>query len=151
MEQTLVIIKPDAVQRALVGEIISRLEKRGLKLVASKFIQVDKELAEKHYAIHVGKPFYNGLVKYICMTPVLAMIWEGENAVAAVRQTMGSTNPLDAAPGSVRHDLACKISRNLTHASDSVETAKKEITLWFEPSEIHLWQRDSEEWISGNN
>lgn len=151
MEQTFVIIKPDAVQRALVGEIISRLEKRGLKLVAAKYIQVDRELAEKHYAIHVGKPFYNGLVQYICMTPVLAMIWEGENAVAAVRQTMGSTNPLEATPGTVRHDLACKISRNLTHASDSIETAKKEIALWFLPSELHPWQRDSEEWISGNN
>ncbi len=151
MEQTFVIIKPDAVQRALIGEIILRLEKRGLKLIAAKFIQVDKDLAEKHYAIHLGKPFYKGLVKYIGMTPVLAMIWEGENAVAAVRQTMGSTNPLDAAPGTVRHDLSSKISRNLTHASDSIETAKKEIALWFQPFEIHPWQRDCEEWISGNN
>jgi nucleoside-diphosphate kinase len=151
LEQTFVIIKPDAVQRALMGEIISRLEKRGLKLVAAKYVQVDRELAEKHYAIHAGKPFYNGLVRYICMTPVLAMIWEGENAIAAVRQTMGSTNPLESTPGTVRHDLACKISRNLTHASDSLETAKKEIALWFQPLELHPWRRDNEEWISGNN
>jgi nucleoside-diphosphate kinase len=135
----------------LVGEIIARLEKRGLKLIAAKYVQVDKELAEKHYAVHLGKPFYKGLVNYICMTPVFAMIWEGENAIAAVRQTMGATNPLEAASGTVRHDLASKISRNLTHASDSIETAKKEIALWFQESEIHPWQRDCEEWISGNN
>ncbi len=151
MERTFVIIKPDAVQRALVGEIISRLEKRGLTLIASKFTQVSHEFAEQHYAIHKGKPFFNGLVKYITSTPVMAMVWEGENAVALVRQTMGSTNPLEAQPGTVRHDLSLKISRNLTHASDSPATAQSEIQLWFTEDEIHSWKPDLEEWVFGNN
>ncbi len=151
MEKTFVIIKPDAVQRALVGEIISRLEKRGLVLVASKFVRVTREFAETHYAVHKGKPFYSGLVKYLTATPVMAMVWEGENAVALVRQTMGATNPLEAQPGTVRHDLALKISRNLTHASDSLSTAEKEIQLWFTEEEIHSWKPDLEEWVFGNN
>lgn len=151
MEQTFVIIKPDAVQRGLIGEITCRLEKRGLCLVGAKFIQVTKELAERHYAVHKGKPFYNGLVKYIIATPVLVMVWEGENAVALVRQTMGSTNPLEAYPGTIRHDLALKISRNLTHASDSLESAKNEIKLWFTEEEIHPWKSDLNEWVFGNN
>ncbi len=152
MEQTLVLIKPDAVQRGLVGEIIMHLEKRGLKIAASKFIRVDKQFAEKHYAVHKGKPFYEGLVKYLVSTPIMAMIWEGENAVKAVRQTMGATDPLQAEPGTIRHDLALKISRNLTHASDSPENAKAEIELWFKPDEIFAdWHRDTEDWIFGNN
>ena len=105
MERTFVLVKPDGVQRALVGEIVSRLERRGLRLVAAKFMQVGRELAEKHYAIHKGKPFYDGLIAYILSAPVMAMVWEGPNAVAAVRQTMGSTRPTEAAPGSVRHDF----------------------------------------------
>ena len=151
MERTFVIIKPDAVQRALIGEIISRLEKRGLVLVASKFVHVSKEFAETHYSVHKGKPFYNGLVKYLTSTPVMAMVWEGENAVGLVRQTMGSTNPLEAQPGTIRHDLALKISRNLTHASDSLATAQNEIKLWFTEDEIHSWKSDLEEWVFGNN
>jgi len=151
LEQTFVIIKPDAIQRALIGEIISRLEKRGLILIAAKFVRVSKDFAEKHYAIHKGKPFFNGLVKYLISTPVLAMVWEGENSVALVRQTMGSTNPVEALPGTIRHDLAVKISRNLTHASDSIESAQKEIQLWFSEDEIHPWKPDLGEWIFGNN
>ena len=151
MERTLVIIKPDAVQRALIGEIISRFEKRGLVLIASKFIRVSKKFAETHYAMHMGKPFFNGLVKYLTSTPVMVMVWEGENAIALVRQTVGATNPLEALPGTIRHDLALKISRNLTHASDSLATAENEIKLWFAEDEIHSWKPDLEEWVFGNN
>lgn len=151
MEKTLVLIKPDGMQRMLSGEIISRLEKRGLKIIAAKLIQVSPQLAEQHYAVHKGKPFYNGLVKYICSSPVLAMVWEGEDAIAAVRQTMGSTNPLQAAPGTVRHDLALGTSRNLTHASDSEENAAFEIALWFRPDEITSWSRDVDPWLFDKN
>jgi len=151
LEQTLVLLKPDAIQRGLTGEIIRRLEQRGLKIVAAKFFQVPVELAQKHYAIHVGKSFYNGLLKYITASPVMAMVWEGPDAVAAVRQTMGATNPIAADPGTVRHDLSILISRNLTHASDSVETAKQEIDLWFTPDEIYPWVRSNEEWFTGAN
>jgi len=108
VERSLVLVKPDGVQRALVGEVISRLERRGLRLVAAKFIQVSKELAETHYAIHKGKPFYEGLISYIISAPVMAMVWEGPNAIAAIRQTMGSTRPTEAAPGSLRHDFASR-------------------------------------------
>lgn len=151
MEQTLVLIKPDAVQRGFTGEIISRLERRGIRIVACKFVLVDKALAEKHYSAHVGKPFYLGLVKYICSSPLMAMVWEGENCVAAIRQTMGATNPVESLPGTIRHDLALITSRNLTHASDSPESAEKEIALWFHPAEIFSWQRDGELWITGKN
>ena len=112
MEKTLVLVKPDAVQRGLIGQIIHRLERRGLQLTAAKFMQVSQDLAEKHYGIHKGKPFYQALLKYITSAPVMAMVWEGRNAVAAVRQTMGATNPTEAAPGSVRHDFALEIGRN---------------------------------------
>jgi nucleoside-diphosphate kinase len=151
LEQTLVLIKPDGVQRTLVGEIISRLEKRGLKLIAAKFIQVNQALAEQHYAIHKGKPFYNGLITYIMSAPVMAMVWEGPEAVALVRQTMGATRPLEAAPGTIRHDFAILISRNLTHASDSVENAITEINLWFKPEELVQWHQTNEDWITGKN
>lgn len=147
MERTLVLIKPDGVQRGLIGEITLRLERRGLKLVAAKFLRVPLELAERHYAIHKGKPFYDGLIRYITSSPVMAMIWEGPNGVAAVRQTMGATRPTEAAPGSVRHDFGLEIGRNLTHASDSLSTAEEEVRLWFEPSEIVTWDRDTDRWI----
>ena len=150
MEQTLVLVKPDGVQRGLIGEVISRLERRGLRLVAAKFIQVSKELAEKHYAIHLGKKFYDGLIKYITSAPVMAMVWEGPNAVAAVRQTMGATRPTEASPGSLRHDYALEIGRNLTHASDSVENGKTEISLWFNPAEIVTWGREIDVWVFEN-
>ena len=147
MERTLVLIKPDGVQRGLIGEIIGRLERRGLRLVAGKFMQVSQELAETHYAIHKGKPFYDGLIKYITSAPVMAMVWEGPNAVGAIRQTMGATRPTDAAPGSVRHDFALEVGRNLTHASDSVENGEKEVALWFDVSELVEWKRDTDQWI----
>jgi nucleoside-diphosphate kinase len=151
MERTLVLVKPDGVQRGLIGEVIARLERRGLRLVAARFLQVSRELAETHYAIHKGKPFYDGLIKYITSAPVMAMVWEGPNAVAAVRQTMGATRPTEAAPGSIRHDFALEVGRNLTHASDTVENGAKEVTLWFKPGELVDWKRDVDPWIFEKN
>jgi nucleoside-diphosphate kinase len=147
VERTLVLVKPDGVQRGLIGEVIARLERRGLRLVAAKFMQVSKELAETHYAIHKGKPFYDGLIVYITSAPVMAMVWEGPNGVAAVRQTMGSTKPVEAAPGTIRHDFALEVGRNLTHASDSAENGEKEVALWFKRGELVDWDRDNDKWI----
>jgi len=147
VERSLVLVKPDGVQRALVGEVISRLERRGLRLVGAKFMQVSKELAETHYAIHKGKPFYDGLIAYIISAPVMAMVWEGPNAVAAIRQTMGSTRPTEAAPGSLRHDFALEVGRNLTHASDTVENGEKEVALWFKQEELVDWKREVDRWV----
>ncbi len=147
MERSLVLVKPDGVQRALVGEVISRLERRGLRLVGAKFMQVNRELAETHYAIHKGKPFYDGLIEYIISAPVMAMVWEGPNAVAAIRQTMGATRPTEAAPGSLRHDFALEVGRNLTHASDTVENGGKEVTLWFKSEELVDWKREVDRWV----
>ncbi len=146
VEKTLVLVKPDGVQRGLIGEIISRLERRGLRLVAAKFMQVSPELAETHYAIHKGKPFYEGLIAYITSSPVMAMVWEGPNAVAAVRQTMGATRPTEAAPGTVRHDFGLEVGRNLTHASDTPENGEKEVALWFEEDELVPWERALDPW-----
>lgn len=151
MEQTLVLVKPDAVQRGLMGEIIRRLEQRGLRMAACKFLQVSPELAQQHYAVHQGKPFYDGLVKYIVSAPVMAMVWEGPNAVAAVRQTMGATRPTEAAPGTIRHDFGLTVGRNLTHASDSPENGQKEVALWFRPEELVSWGRPLDEWIFETN
>jgi len=142
-----VLLKPDAVQRGLVGQIIGRLEQRGLKLVGAKLVQVDQSLAKSHYAIHEGKPFYEGLIEYIVSSPVIAMVWEAPNVIALVRQTMGVTNPIEASPGTVRHDLGLEIGRNLTHASDGAETARDEIQLWFSENEIVSWSRDNDRWI----
>ena len=147
MERTLVLVKPDGVQRALIGEVISRLERRGLRLVGAKFMRVDQNLAETHYAIHKGKPFYEGLIRYITSAPVMAMVWEGPSAIAAVRQTMGATRPTDASPGSLRHDFALEVGRNLTHASDSAETGESEVNLWFKPAELVSWERAIDAWI----
>jgi len=147
VEQTLVLVKPDGVERGLIGEVIARLERRGLRLVAAKFMKVSKELAETHYAIHKGKPFYEGLISYITSAPVMAMVWEGPNAVAAVRQTMGATRPTEAAPGTLRHDLALEVGRNLTHASDEPANAEKEVALWFKPDELVSWKREVDRWI----
>ena len=147
MERSLVLVKPDGVQRALIGEVISRLERRGLRLAGAKFMQVSRELAETHYAIHKGKPFYDGLIAYIISAPVMAMVWEGPNAVAAIRQTMGSTRPAEAAPGSLRHDFALEVGRNLTHASDSVENGIAEVALWFKPEELVDWKREVDRWV----
>jgi nucleoside-diphosphate kinase len=147
MERTLVLVKPDGVQRGLIGEVIGRLEHRGLRMVAARFLEVSKELAETHYAIHKGKTFYDSLIRYITSAPVMAMVWEGPNAVVAVRQTMGATKPTEAAPGSIRHDFALEIGRNLTHASDSVENGVKEIEIWFKPGDLLEWKRDTDCWI----
>ncbi len=147
MERTLVLVKPDGVQRGLIGEVISRLERRGLRLAGAKFLQVSLELAEEHYGIHKGKPFYQDLLKYITSAPVMAMVWEGPNAVAAVRQTMGATRPTEAAAGTIRHDFALEIGRNLTHASDIPENANKEVELWFSNDELVDWSREVDRWI----
>jgi nucleoside-diphosphate kinase len=147
LEQSLVLVKPDGVQRGLVGEVISRLERRGLRLVAAKFVQVTKELAEAHYAEHKGKPFYDGLVSYITSSPVMAMAWEGPNAVAAIRQTMGATRPTEAAPGTIRHDFGLEVGRNLTHASDKPETGEREVALWFGKGEVLSWKREIDKWV----
>jgi nucleoside-diphosphate kinase len=147
VERTLVLVKPDGVQRGLIGEVISRLERRGLRLVAAKFMNVSRQLAETHYAIHKGKPFYDGLIAYITSAPVMAMVWEGPNAVAAVRQTMGATRPTEAAPGTIRHDFALEVGRNLTHASDEPSNAEKEVALWFKKEELVDWKREVDRWV----
>jgi len=147
LERSLVLVKPDGVQRGLIGEVIARLERRGLRLIAAKFMPVSQELAETHYSIHKGKPFYEGLIRYITSAPVMAMVWEGPNAVAAVRQTMGSTRPTEAAPGSLRHDFALEVGRNLTHASDTIENGIKEVDLWFSPAELVTWSRAVDPWV----
>jgi nucleoside-diphosphate kinase len=150
-QRTLVLIKPDGVQRGLAGEIIKRLENRGLMLIAIDFRQISKEFAETHYGMHKGKPFYNGLIKYITSSPLIAMVWEGTEAVQSIRQTVGATDPLEASPGTIRHDLAIITSRNLIHASDSPETAEREISMWFDENDIYPWVRVHEDWISGLN
>lgn len=147
MERTLVLIKPDGVQRGLMGEIIKRFEQRGLKLIAAKFMMVPQILAEKHYSIHKGKPFYDGLIKRITSSPVLALVWEGHQVVNAIRQTTGSTDPLKANPGSIRHDLGMISEYNLIHASDSPENGILEVALWFKPEELVDWNRDSDRWV----
>lgn len=150
MERTLVIVKPDGVQRGLIGEIISRLERRGLRLAALKFKVVDLDFAGQHYAVHQGKPFYEGLIKYITSGPVVVMAWEGNKAIEAVRQAVGATNPTAAAPGTIRADLALDIGRNLIHASDKPETAEFELGLWFKTEELIDWARDGERWVFEN-
>ena len=135
-EQTLVLIKPDAVQRSLTGEILGRLEQRGLVIRGAKLVQVDRELAERHYAEHTEKPFFGELVEFITSAPTLALVLEGESAISVVRATMGATNPADAAPGTIRGDLALAMPDNLVHGSDSPESAAREIALWFSDDEL---------------
>ncbi|MEL7627254.1 MAG: nucleoside-diphosphate kinase [Anaerolineaceae bacterium] len=147
MERSLVLVKPDGVQRGLIGKIITRFEDRGLRLVGCKFMQVSPELAKKHYAIHEGKPFYDGLIQFITSAPVMAMVWAGPDAISAIRQTVGKTRGTDAAPGTIRHDFALQARYNLTHASDSVENAEAEIALWFQPDELVEWKRCTEDWM----
>jgi nucleoside-diphosphate kinase len=147
VERTLVLVKPDGVQRGLIGEVIARFERRGLRLVAAKFIQVSTELAETHYGEHKGKVFYDGLISYITSAPVMAMVWEGPNAVAAVRQTVGSTKPIESPPGSIRHDYALEVGRNLIHASDKPETGEREVALWFKAEELVDWKRAVDQWV----
>ena len=147
-QSTLVLLKPDAIQRGLAGEIIGRIERRGLQLAAAKLIQLDEALAHRHYGEHVGKPFFDGLVGFITSGPVMAMVVEGVNAVEAVRSTMGSTNPQDAAPGTIRGDLAMSIGMNLIHGSDSEESAVREIDLFFSSEELLDYTRDVDRWIT---
>lgn len=147
MERTLVLVKPDGVQRGLIGELIARFERRGLRLVGAKFIHVSQSLAETHYAEHKGKPFYDGLISYITSAPVMAMVWEGPRVVEAVRQTVGSTKPVESLPGTIRHDFALEVGRNLIHASDKVETGEREVALWFKPDELVEWSRAVDAWV----
>ena len=143
------MLKPDAVQRGLVGEIVSRLEARGLKIVGLKMMQVSRELALRHYEEHQGKPFFDGLVDFIISGPIVALALEGENAVGLVRRTMGATSPLDSDAGTVRGDLAVDIGRNLIHGSDSPESAQRELALFFAEAELLDYTRDNEPWITG--
>jgi nucleoside-diphosphate kinase len=147
VERTLIILKPDAVQRGLIGEIIKRFEQRGLRLVGMKLAQVSEALARKHYAEHEGKPFFEGLVSYITAAPVVLIALEGVNAVAAARATIGATKPHEAAPGSIRGDFGLQVGRNLVHGSDSVESGQREVANFFQPQELLTWERATDAWI----
>jgi len=147
MERTLAIIKPDAVQRGLVGTVIQRLERRGLRIAAMKMMRMTKDLAERHYGIHKGKPFYEGLVSYITSGPVVVMALEGNGAIETVRKTMGATNPAEAQPGTIRADFALEIGRNLIHGSDSPESALTEVALFFDDDEMLSYSRSLDPWI----
>lgn len=147
MQRTLVIVKPDGVQRGLVGPILSRLEARGLKIVGLKLVAVSTDLASRHYAEHLGKSFYEGLLAYITSAPVVVACVEGTSAVQMVRNVVGATNPLNAAPGTIRADFALDIGRNLIHASDAPETAERELALWFNEGELVGYPRDTDRWI----
>ena len=148
MQRTLVLVKPDGVQRALVGKILARFEERGMKIVGLKIVPVSRELAEKHYAVHKGKFFYEGLVSYITSSPVIALALEGHEAIGAVRAMVGATRPWEAAAGTIRGDYAMMGLRNLIHASDGEETAKNEIALWFKPDELATYTRDLDKWVN---
>jgi nucleoside-diphosphate kinase len=147
MEQTLILVKPDGVQRGLVGEIIGRFERRGLKLIGLKFLQLSPEMAAEHYAVHRERPFYQSLVTYIISGPVVAMVWEGKDAINAARATMGVTNPVAAAPGTIRGDMGMEIGRNLVHGSDGPETAAREVALFFAAEELVSWMRVTDPWV----
>ena len=148
MQQTLVIVKPDGVQRGLVGKILARFEERGMKLVAMKMVQVSRDLAEKHYAVHEGKFFYAGLVSYITSSPVVALVLEGHEAIGVVRAMVGATRPWEAAAGTIRGDYAMMGLRNLIHASDAPETAQNEIALWFKSEELCAYTREVDRWVN---
>jgi nucleoside-diphosphate kinase len=151
MEQTFIALKPDAVQRGYIGEIIQRFERKGFKLVGLKMMQVSRDLAERHYGEHREKPFFGGLVGFITSGPIVAMVWEGNNVVETARKMMGATNPKDSQPGTIRGDFAVDMGRNVIHGSDSVESAKREIGLFFSPDEILSgWNRTTESWIYEN-
>ncbi|NJL89751.1 MAG: nucleoside-diphosphate kinase [Coleofasciculaceae cyanobacterium SM2_1_6] len=147
MERTFIAIKPDGVQRGLVGDVIKRFETKGFTLVGMKFMNVSKELAEKHYDVHKERPFFSGLVEFITSSPVVAMVWEGEGVVASARKIIGATNPLTAELGTIRGDFGVSIGRNLIHGSDAIETAKTEIALWFTPEELVTWQPVVNPWL----
>ena len=147
MERTLILVKPDAMQRGLAGEILTRLERRGLRIVGLKLMQVAPSLAETHYGEHRGKPFYEGLVAYITSCPIIAAVFEGTDAVQVVRNTIGATNPREAAAGTIRGDLGVDIGRNLIHGSDSVESAAREVALFFDGPELTSYERDVDKWV----
>ncbi len=149
IERTLVLVKPDGVQRRLIGALITRFEQRGLHLVALRMLRMDRDLAERHYAEHRGKPFFAGLVEFITSAPVVAMVWEGEDAVTQVRSMMGATNPSAAAPGSIRGDLAVSIGNNVVHGSDSPERGAEEVALFFEPADLLEWNATDTAWVHG--
>lgn len=148
MERTFVMLKPDAIQRGLMSEILGRIEAKGYKPVAMKFMRIPKELAERHYGEHKGKGFFPGLIEYITSGPVLVMVWEGENIITGMRTMMGKTNPADAAPGTIRGDLAQHTGRNLIHGSDGPESAKREIELFFNDYELQSWSRSVDPWMT---
>jgi len=147
MERTFIMVKPDGVQRNLIGEVISRFEKKGFTLVGLKLLSVSRELAEKHYEVHKERPFFKGLVEFIISAPVAAMVWEGNDVVVSARKMIGATNPITAEPGTIRGDYGVNIGRNLIHGSDAVETAEKEIALWFSDSELVSWQQTITPWL----
>jgi nucleoside-diphosphate kinase len=147
LERTLIIIKPDAVQRGLIGETITRFERRGLRIAAMKLIHIDNVLAERHYEIHKGKPFYEPLIRYITSSPVVVMVLEGNDAIEIARRTMGATNPAEATPGTIRADFGLEIGRNLVHGSDGPDTAVIEVPLFFAEDEILSYERDTDRWI----
>jgi nucleoside-diphosphate kinase len=147
LERTLVLVKPDGVQRLLVGRILARYEERGLRLVGLKLMQTTRELAEQHYAVHREKPFFAGLVEFITSAPLVAAVLEGPNAIAIVRAMNGATRPHEAAPGSIRGDFAVETAQNLVHASDSAETAESEIALWFDPADLLDYPREIDRWV----
>lgn len=147
MDRTFVMVKPDGVQRGLIGEIISRFEKKGIKIAALKIMMITPELAEKHYGEHKGKPFFNNLVNFITSGPVAAMVLEGENIISLVRSMMGATNPGDSALGTIRGDFAMTIDKNIIHGSDSSESSKREINIFFREDEIAAYKKVTEEWI----
>ncbi len=150
MEQTLVIVKPDGVQRGLVGAIISRLEQRGLRLSAVKLLRVDEARARKLYEVHLGKAFYETLVSFIVSSPVVAMVWQGQGVIDIVRRTMGGTDPAQAEPGTIRGDWGLNIGRNLIHGSDSPESAGREVPIFFDPEEVVHYPRALDTWLSEN-
>jgi nucleoside-diphosphate kinase len=147
VERTLFLVKPDGVQRALVGEILSRMERRGVKIVGMKLMQVSSELANRHYEEHIGKPFFEGLVRFITSSPVVACVLQGPGAVGVVRQAMGVTDPKQASPGTVRGDLGLEVGRNLVHGSDSPESAAREVALFFTDEEIVDWDASVAPWV----
>lgn len=147
MERTFIMIKPDGVQRNLVGEIVKRFEQKGFTLAGLKLMQVSRELAEKHYDVHKERPFFNGLVEFIVSSPVVAMVWQGEGVVASARKLIGATDPLAAEPGTIRGDFGIDIGRNIIHGSDAIETAQREITLWFGDDEICAWENAMKSWL----
>ena len=146
MERTYLMVKPDGVQRGLCGEIVSRFERKGLKLIAMKLMVIPKETAENHYGEHKGKKFYDSLISYITSGPVLAMVWEGENAVSICRNMMGKTNPAESAPGTIRGDYGMVTGLNIIHGSDSVESAEREIKIFFKPEELVSYDRTADRW-----